>query len=96
MAKITVEDVGCVNVKYRFKDSLDDEVLLGTIVIFQTLEQCEAFDEGISKNDPDWISFDEQVFFFIHAYLGETLEEFYEPENSSDFVLVRKGKEEDE
>ena len=87
---ITQDSIKTADVRYRFLDDPNDEVLYGTIVIFQTKEEAEVFDAGLQNNDPEWVAFDEQVFYFIHEYLGDSLES-YQDENStsSDFVLVK-------
>lgn len=85
---ITPDDITVVDVRYRFLDE-PVETISSHIAIYKTIEECEALDAGLESNDPEWVQFDEYVFFYIHEYLGETLEDLYK-NGGHDFVLVRE------
>jgi hypothetical protein len=85
---ITPDQIEVVDVYYRFLDDLEDRTVWGSIVVFNSKEETEVFDAGIESNDPEWVGLDEKTFFFVHAYLGETVEELYK--GNGEFILIRK------
>lgn len=87
---ITAEQIEVAEVYYRFVDDPEDTTRWGWIVAFNSQEESAVFDAGIESNDPEWVGLDEKSFFFLHKYLGDTLEELYEDSNGQDFILIRE------
>ena len=56
--------------------------------ILETIEQHYAQSEGVSSGDRDWIEFDENIFYWISAYSGETIEQHTKETPNHDFYYV--------
>jgi hypothetical protein len=60
--------------------------------ILETIEQELALNKGLQDNDRDWISFDENVFYWISAYRGEKIEEYTKEQPNHDFYYVKESE----
>jgi hypothetical protein len=62
--------------------------------ILETPEQHIALNEGLENEDQEWINFDENIFYWISAYLGEKIEDFDEKIVRYDWVYVAEETDE--
>ena len=70
------------------------EPFYARFAILETMEQHIAQSEGVMAGDRDWIEFDENIFYWISAYSGETIEDHTKEKPNHDFYYV--GGEADE
>lgn len=56
--------------------------------ILETAEQHQALSQGLDNGDPEWVSFDENIFYWISSYLGESIKDLDEKVMVYDFVYV--------
>ncbi len=56
--------------------------------ILETIEQERALNNGLSNGDREWISFDENVFYWLSAYSGEKIENYTKEKPNHDFYYV--------
>lgn len=62
--------------------------------ILETTEQDTALAEALEKQDLEWVNFDENIFYWLTAFSGETIEQHTKENPLSDFYYV--GGEADE
>jgi hypothetical protein len=86
---ITPDDITTETVKYLWIDEQDEEPMMGTIAILNSTEEHDALAEGLDADDPEWVHFDERIMYYVSGNLGDTIEDLYEQDNPSDFVLVK-------
>lgn len=67
-------------------ESYPQEPFYARFGILETIEQELALQKGLDSRDRDWIEFDENVFYWLTAYSGETIENHRKPLN--DFIYV--------
>ena len=74
----------------RWTDEEDPEkTFLANIAFLDTEEQGHEMSEGIMDNDPEWIGFDERIFYWITAFQDEKIEDFYPTEKPRmDFFVI--------
>ena len=65
-----------------------------SIGILETPEQHIALEEGLENEDQEWISFDENIFYWISAYLGEKIQDLDEKIVRYDWVYVAEESKE--
>lgn len=56
--------------------------------ILENIEQALALDNGLEAADSDWVEFDENIFYWITAYTGETIEQHTKENPINDFYFV--------
>lgn len=56
--------------------------------ILETPEQELSLTKGVESGDRDWIEFDENIFYWITAYTGETIEQHTKEQPRNDFYYV--------
>jgi hypothetical protein len=72
-------------------DPKDKKPVAVNIGIINSKEQDEALSNGILSDNPYWYGFDSDVFAYVHAYLGESIEDYYsETTTPNDFILIRE------
>lgn len=71
-----------------------EQTFLANIAFLDTEEQGHAMSEGIMDEDPEWISFDERIFYWVSSFDGETLSDHY-PNNIPymDFFIIPESEE---
>jgi len=77
-------------------DSYPIEPFYRQFGILETIEQASALEEGLETKDSDWISLDEEVFYWLSAYNGETIERFTKKARESYFYYVKEKGERNE
>lgn len=61
--------------------------------ILETTEQDTALAEGLENRDEEWIDFDENIFYYITAFNGETIEQHTKENPINDFYYVGEREE---
>jgi hypothetical protein len=56
--------------------------------ILETPEQEIALTEALEKRDEEWIDFDENIFYWLTTYTGETIEQHTKENPLNDFYYV--------
>lgn len=75
-------------------DGYPQEPFYARFGILETPEQDIAQREGLENGDKDWISFDENIFYWLTAYTGEKLSDHYpEKDKGYDFVVIPESEE---
>lgn len=75
-------------------DGYPEEEFYARFGILETEEQVVALDKGLDELDPDWVSFDENVFYWLSEYQGEKLSDHYPSNNPRmDFVVISESEE---
>lgn len=76
-------------------DSYPQEPFYARFGILETEEQSLALSNGLEAEDRDWIEFDENIFYWVNAYTGETIEQHTKEKPINDFYFVgEKGRNE--
>lgn len=66
-----------------------EQTFLANIGFLDTEEQGHAMSEGLMDNDPEWVGFDEKIFYWITSFQGETISEHYPSNNPRmDFCII--------
>jgi hypothetical protein len=69
-------------------DDYPQEPFYARFGILETQEQHYAQSEGLASGDRDWIEFDENIFYWISAFSGETIEQHTKETPNHDFYYV--------
>jgi hypothetical protein len=73
-------------------DSYPQQPFYARFGILETVEQHTALNEGCLAGDPEWVEFDENVFYWISAYSGETIEQHTKEIGFCDFYYVKEDE----
>ncbi len=77
----------------RWNDGAEGEEFYARFGILETEEQDLALNEGLESRDEEWISFDENVFYWLARYQGEELSEHYPTNNPRmDFFIIPESE----
>ena len=65
------------------------KTFLANIAFLDTEEQGHEMSEGIMDWKPEWVAFDERIFYWVYSFDGEKIEDFYPSENPRmDFFVI--------
>ena len=56
--------------------------------ILETPEQEIALNEALESQDLEWINFDENIFYWLTTYTGETIEQHSKQQPRNDWYFV--------
>jgi hypothetical protein len=66
-----------------------DQTFLANIAFLDTEEQGHEMSEGIMDWKPEWVAFDERIFYWVSSFDGEKIEDFYPNDNPKmDFFVI--------
>jgi hypothetical protein len=74
-------------------NSYPDKPFYANFGILETPEQEIALSKGLENGDENWIWFDENIFYWISAYLGESIEGHTKEIRRDDFYYVKEVME---
>jgi hypothetical protein len=60
-------------IRFREQGSKAEEMTFARV---KTKEQSQAIEQGLDAQDPAWVAFDEQVFFYIDEAGGSSIDCF--------------------
>lgn len=61
--------------------------------ILETQEQDLALQNGLESQDKEWQEFDGNIFYWITAYTGETIEQHTKENPRNDFYYVEEKED---
>jgi hypothetical protein len=70
-----------------------DQPFYARFGILETIEQHNAQNEGCLSGDKEWREFDENIFYWISAYWGETIQQHTKENPLNDFYYVGEENE---
>lgn len=73
--------------------SKEDGLSWINVGFLDTREQYDVWSKGLEDNDPMWLDFDQNVFYWVYGFNNESIEDLY-PENSNqDFYIIPDREE---
>ena len=72
----------------KWLDEPDEDSFIATIAILKTKEQSVALDKLQEDDYDEFYKFDQDIFHYSHAYLGDKIEDLYKDRNGTDFILI--------
>lgn len=83
-----LDNIETVVVSYRFLDETDADAKWGVIGVIKSADDALELSMGLENGLLDYELFDNNIFFYVHAYNGESLEELYD--ESEEFILIKE------
>lgn len=79
-------DIDTLEVDFYWKDSPDD-IQTGKIAFISTEEDYEYVQAKLDEEDPEWVKFDDRVFYYLFEY-RERLTDYMDIHSQHDFVVL--------
>lgn len=72
----------------RWNDEPDEGSFIATIAILRSEAESIAIDKLQEEDYDEFCRFDNDIFHYVYAYLGEKVEDLFQARGDTDFILI--------